>query len=62
MKLTKDMETYFEKLQTICNLKEGVSQREENERQELLYLLRLLRLEIEAIPEPKKEKEEEDYR
>jgi hypothetical protein len=54
------MEVYFNQLQTICNLKEGVSPRDDNERQELLYLLRLLRLEIEAIPEPKKEKEEGD--
>jgi hypothetical protein len=53
------MELYFNQLQTICNLKQDVSVREENERQELLYLLRLLRLEIEAIPEPKKEKDEE---
>lgn len=59
MELTKDMEVYFNQLQTICNLKQDVSVREENERQELLYLLRLLRLEIEAIPEPE-EKEKED--
>ena len=59
MELTREMELYFNQLQTICNLKQDVSVREENERQELLYLLRLLRLEIEAIPEPKKEKEEE---
>ena len=51
MKLTPDMKTYFEQLQTICNLKEGVSPRDDNERQELLYLLRLLRLEIESIEE-----------
>ena len=59
MELTREMEVYFNQLQTICNLKEGVSPRDDNERQELLYLLRFLRLEIEAIPEPKKEKEEE---
>jgi hypothetical protein len=53
------MELYFNQLQTICNLKQDVSVREENERQELLYLLRLLRLEIENLPEPE-EKEEED--
>ena len=58
MELTRDMEVYFNQLQTICNLKEGVSPRDDNERQELIYLLRLLRLEIESIPEPK-EKEEE---
>lgn len=51
MKLTPDMEQYFSQLQTICNLKENVSPRDENERQELLYLLRLLRLEIESIEE-----------
>jgi hypothetical protein len=49
MELTKDMELYFEKLQTLCNLKEGVSVRDDNERNELLHLLRLLRLEIQSI-------------
>lgn len=49
MELTKDMEIYFEKLQTLCNLKEGVSVRDDNERAEILHLLRLLRLEIQSI-------------
>lgn len=49
MKLTKDMELYFEKLQTLCNLKEGISVRDDNERNEILHILRLLRLEIKSI-------------
>lgn len=49
MKLTKDMELYFEKLQTLCNLKEGISVRDDNERNEIYHILRLLRLEIESI-------------
>lgn len=60
MKFTRDMELYFNQLQTICNLKQDVSVREENERQELLYLLRLLRLEIESLPEPEEKEKEED--
>ncbi len=60
MKFTKDMEEAFTRLETICSLKEGVSPRDENERQEILYCLSMIRLDIEiALPELPEQKKED---